>query len=161
MSIQGGIDVHTISNQFDGHPGVFQERNHWAWLASMDRAHRVEQVRPHRRPRRDRRLRLLVGRLGVADRGHRTRIDDSADRRERSGALGRQGHHANRPITYGQNAVELGRVRVAHQGRLVGAAPLGRQPGTFQMNPRDHAGPNLVGQFRDLPYQLGRPGGDQ
>ena len=123
--------------------------------------HRVEQVRPHRRARRDRLPRLFVGRLGVADRGDHTRIDDSADRRQRSDALGRQGHHPNRPITHGKNAVELGRIRVAHQGRLVGTTSLGGQPGTFQMNPCDHAGANLVGQFPDLPYQLGRAGGDQ
>ena len=34
VSIQGGIDVHTVGNQFDGHPGVVQERDHWAGVAS-------------------------------------------------------------------------------------------------------------------------------
>ena len=47
-----------------------------------------------------------------------------------------------------EHAVDLGGVRVAHQRRLVGAAPLGGQPRAFQMDPVDQARADVVGQFR-------------
>ena len=56
--------------------------------------------------------------------------------------------------------VDLGRVRVTHQGRLVGAAPLGGKPRSFQVDSGEHAGVHVVGQFRYLPQQFGRVGGD-
>ena len=65
------------------------------------------------------------------------------------------------PATRIENAVDLGGVRVTHQRRLVRAAPLGGQPGTFQMDPVEQAGTNVVGQFPDLAQQFGRTGGDQ
>ncbi len=153
--------MHTVGDQFDGHPRVFEERDDRPGLTTIDRAHRVEQVRAHRRARRDRRPRLLVGRLGVADGGHRTRVDDPTDRRKRTVAFGCEGDHANSPAACGENAVDLGGVRVTHQGRLVRAAPLGGNPWTFEMDSGDHAGTDVVGQFADLAQQLGRIGGDE
>ena len=60
MPVQGGIDVHAVGDQFHRHPRVLEQRDHRAGLAGVDRAHRVEQMRRHRRTRVDRRARLRV-----------------------------------------------------------------------------------------------------
>ena len=65
------------------------------------------------------------------------------------------------PATRLENAVDLGGVRVTHQRRLVGSAPHGGQPGTFEMDPVEQARTNVVGQLPDLTQQVGRAGGDQ
>ena len=60
-----------------------------------------------------------------------------------------------------EHAVDLGGVRVTHQRRLVRAAPLGGQPGAFEMDPGDQTGTDVVGQFRYLAQQLVGRRGDQ
>ena len=153
--------MHAIGDQFDCHPVIFEERDDRAGLTTIDRAHRVEQVCAHRRTGRDRRPRLLIGRVGVAHGGYRARIDDPPDRRQGAVAFRREGDHANGASARIENAVDLGGVRVTHQGRLVRAAPLGGNPGTFQMDSGDQAAANVVGQFADLAQQFGRIGGDE
>ena len=161
VSIQRGVDVHTVGDQFDCHTGVFEQRDHRTGLAVIDRAHRVEQVRPHRRARRDRRPRLFIGRVGVAHRGDNARVDDSPDGRQRADPLRRQSDHPNRRTAHRENTVEFFGIRVAHQRRLVRTTPLGGQPRAFQMNPCDHTAPDILGQLPDLPYQIDGAGGDQ
>ena len=161
MTVDGGIHVHAIGDQFDGDPLIFQKRNDRARLTTVDRTHRIEQMRTHRCARRDRRPRLLIGRLGVANGSHHASADDLADRRERAITLRSEGDHSNGPSTRIQHAVDLGGIRVTHQGRLVSAAPLRGKPRTFEVDPVDHAGMNGVGQRRDLAQYLVGAGGNQ
>ncbi len=65
------------------------------------------------------------------------------------------------PPPASQNAVDLGRVGIAHQGRLVRAAPQRGEPRPLQMDSVEQAGANVVGQCRDLTQQVVGPGGDQ
>ena len=122
VPVDRGVDVHPIGDQLDGHRRVFQEGDDRTGLATIDRTHGVEQVRSHRRARTDRRPRLFVGRLGVADRHDDARIDEPPDRGQRAVAFRRDGHHANGATARSEHAVDLGGVRVSHQRRLVGAA---------------------------------------
>ena len=153
--------MHAVGDQFDGHPRVFEESDDRPGLAAIDRAHRVEQVRAHRRARVDRSPRLLVGRLGVPDGGHHARIEQLPDRGERAVAFRREGDHANGTSARSEDPVDLGGVRVAHQRRLVGAAPLGREPRALEVDSVDQTRSNVIGQFPYLAQQFGRVRGDQ
>ena len=74
-------------------------------------------------------------------------VDDLPDRRNGAVAFRRDGDHADGPAARFENAVDLGGIRIPHQRRLVGAAPLRGQPRTFQVDPVDQAGANVVRQF--------------
>ena len=123
-------------------------------FAGVDRAHRVEQVCADRRARIDRRPRLVIRRLGVADGGHHAGVDDLPDRRKGAVAFRRDGDHADGSAARFENTIDLGGVGIPHQGRLVGAAPLRGEPRPFQMDSVEHAGANVVGQRRDLTQQV-------
>jgi len=144
------VDMHTVGDDFDGDPGVFEQRDDGTGLATVDRTHGVEQVGAHGRARCDRRPRLLVGRLGVADGRDRPSIDDLTDRLERAVAFRCEGDHPDRPGTRAENVADFTGVRVAHQRRLVRAAAPDRQPWTFQMDSVDHTRAHVIGQFPDL-----------
>ena len=161
MSIQSRVDVHPVGDQFHCHPRVFEQRNDRPRFAGVDRAHRVEQVCAHGRARVDRRAGLVIRRLGVADGGHHACVDDLPDRRKGAVAFGRDGDHADGTAARFENTVDLGRVGIPHQGRLVGAAPLRGEPWPFQMDAVEHTGANVLGQRRDLTQQILRACGDQ
>ncbi len=112
-------------------------------------------------PAVDRRSGLVVGRLGVPDRGHHARVDELLDRRQGPVALRRDGDHADRAVAGAQHRVDLGGIGVPHQGRLVGTAPQRRQPRTLQVDPVESGRPGRRGQRLDLPQQVGGAGGDQ
>jgi hypothetical protein len=50
--------------------------------------------------------------------------------------------------TRSRTRLDLGRVRIPHQGRLVGTAPLRGQPGPFQMDPVEQGAANVVAPAR-------------
>jgi hypothetical protein len=74
------VDVESVGNDLQGDPGIFQERQNRARLALVERPHGIEQVRRHGGARCDRRLRLGVGGVGVANCGDGAMRRDGVDR---------------------------------------------------------------------------------
>ena len=153
--------MHPVGDHLHGHPRILQQGDHRTGLAVVHRPHGVEQVGADARAGVDGRPRLLVGGVGVADRGDRAGVHHLPDRGRTAGPLGGQGDHPDRPPARRQHPVELGRFRVAQRGQLVGAASTLRQPRPLQVDAGHHAAAHLLGQHPDLPQQLGRVGGDQ
>ena len=83
----------------------------------------------------------------MTDRSHHARVDELPDRREGAVAFRRKGHHADGPSAGVEDAGDLGGVRVTHQGRLVRAAPLDREPRALEVDSVDQARSNVYGQF--------------
>ena len=97
MAVERSIDVHSVGDQLDGHPRILQQGDDRTRLAVVDRSHRVEQMRRHRRPGLDRGPGLGVGRLGVANGRNHIRINQGGDRIQCAAAFRSQRHHPDRP----------------------------------------------------------------
>ena len=91
-------DVHTIGDHFGGHFGIGEDRADHAGIAVLERAHRVVHVNRVARPGVDRRARLIVIGVGVADRRDDLRRDRRGDQFERAGKFGRERDNLHQPV---------------------------------------------------------------
>lgn len=114
--------------------------------------HRVEQVRRHGRARVDGRLRLLVRRVGVPDRGDHPVFGEQAYGVEAARQFGGERDHAGPAARRVDQLADLRRVRVAQQFLGVRALAARRDERALEVDAREVA---LFGQFGEHPGALG------
>ena len=83
-----------------------------AGVAVVERAHRVEEVRADAGAGVEGGPRLVVRRVGVADRGDDAGVGELPHGLDPAGQLGREGDHADGAVPRGEQGVDRGRVRV-------------------------------------------------
>jgi len=90
--------VRPVGHQFAGHRVAAEQRQHRARLAMVRRPHAVEEVGTDRRAGGHRVEGLLVGGVGVPDRGDDPAGHQQPDRLQGAGQLRRDGHQPQRPL---------------------------------------------------------------
>ena len=114
-------------------------------------------MRAHRRARRNRRPRLFVRRLGVADGRHDARIDDLPDRREGAVAFRRDGDHPDRARRPHR---ERGRSRAGrgHASATAGARRTARSTATDLRDGCRRSGPARTSSANSLTWRSNSAG---
>ena len=151
-----GMDVHAVSDQLDGDPGILQQCKRGPGLAVMQWPHRVEQVGADRRAELDGTTGLLVGRIRMPKGDNHSGVDQADDRVVAAEAFGCQGDHPDRAVSGGQQGVDLRRRRVAQLGVVVRPAVRRAQPRPLQMDTGDDA---LAGRFGECTHAGEQIGG--
>ena len=111
------MNVDAVGDEPDDDPLVREDRADRAWLAVVERWHRVEEVGRVAGAGVDRAGGGCGIGIGVSDGGDGPGRRDDLDRLEAAGELGSQGEHADAARQPGANLVE---VRVTTPGGIVG-----------------------------------------
>ena len=147
------MQVHAVGDQLDVDGGV-QQGADGAGVTVVERAHRVEEVRAEAGTRVEGGPRLVVRRVGVADRGDDAGVGELPHGLDPAGQLGREGDHAYGAVPRGEEGMDRGRVRVGERARLVGAGALRAQPGSLEV---DAGEPTVLHQQGELADGVGHP----
>ena len=111
------MHVDAVGDEFDGDARALQEGRDEPWLAVVERAFGVEQMRGDADARVDAAPRLVVRGVTVAEGGDRAVGHDGADGVVASGPFGREGHHDDGAVARVENTFDLVGVRVLQQAR--------------------------------------------
>jgi hypothetical protein len=126
--------VHAVGDQRH-RAGRVEQRTCGTGVSVVERAHRVEQVRPERGARIERRARGgLVG-VRVPERDRHAGAGQPGDGGEAAGQLRRERHEPDRAGL--QERRQLGGRRRPERGRIVRAGIGGRQPGALEVHARE------------------------